>query len=131
MSETMMRVRTNSAMGREGHITFGWEKADDEWVEKMIQKKMSEGHVFWIVRSSPMREERLTRVKDINDDRHVVIRDPDARKLFEQGKIGIMERPRGAAQADDDKTIEPMRRAASAAEAARSDTVSHAQARGG
>lgn len=120
-------LRTLSFLTGDGDTTYGWTAADDAWVIPMIQKKMDEGYVFWIVRHNPLREARLRTAAEAADSRSVIIKDADARQLFEQGRIGIVSQP--VRDRQDQTTRE--RRAVTAEEAASSDTVAHRPARGG
>jgi hypothetical protein len=124
MSDVMTMIRTMNLMDETGHTSFGWDAADDAWVLPMIRKKMAEGFVFWIVKRNPLREIRLERAEDVTDTRHVIIRDGDARKLFEEGRIGL-------AAVDDDDEIQTVRRARTPEEVASNDTVAHRGLRGG
>lgn len=124
MSETMAPpIHTLSFLTGDGDNTYGWEATEDEWVIPMIQKKMDEGYVFWVVRRHPRGEVRLRRAQDALPAREVIVKDDDARILFEQGRIGIVSQPPTEAERE--------RRATSAADAAANDTVAHRQPRGG
>ena len=46
----VMTIRVMDLMDKAGHTSFGWDSSDDEWVIPLIQQKMNEGYVFWIVR---------------------------------------------------------------------------------
>ena len=131
MSETQVRplseVRTLSFLTGDGDLTFGWEANDDRWVIPMIQKKMDEGYVFWIIRRNPMREVKVRTAQEAEETRNIIIKDADARILFEQGRIGLV---RNTVAGRDAELIRE-RRARSAEDAARSDTVAHRPARGG
>lgn len=129
MSETLERprtYRTTREMGPEGHVTYAWDAADDEWMLPLIRRKMEEGYVFWIIKREPLRETELRRVEDIGDQRHVVIRSQEARELFAQGRIAL------AAEDEGDGPEEVVTgRARTAEEAVAADTVSHRPMRGG
>lgn len=129
MSETLPKslFRTLSFLSGDGDSTYGWEAKDDVWVIPMIQKKMDEGYVFWIIKRNPFREAKLRHAEEAKDTRNVIIKDADARILFEQGRIGLVMNP--VAERTEEVTRE--RRARSAEEAASHDTVAHQQARGG
>lgn len=116
MSDVLSRIRIMDLMDGSGHTSFGWDAEDDAWVIPMIRQKMAEGFVFWIVRRNPMREVQLQRVEDVQDLRHVIIRDQGARTLFEQGRIGIV-----GSTGDDE--IEAVRRARTPEEVVRNDTL--------
>jgi hypothetical protein len=125
MSDTM--TRTFSFLSGDGDNVYGWDPADSEWVIPMIQKKLDEGYTFWIVKGLRQRQTKLRTAADARDLRSVIIKDPDARQLFEQGRIGIVARP--VEGRDDEYRLE--RRAASAEEVAANDTVAHRAHRGG
>jgi hypothetical protein len=128
MSETLAPpIRTLSFLTEHGDNTYGWEAKDDEWVIPMIQRKMDEGYVFWIVQRNPMREVRLRRPEESLRERSIIIKDNDARILFEQGRIGVVSQT----PEEDAATSERLRRATSAVDAAANDTVAHRPPRGG
>lgn len=126
MSEVLSRTRTMRMMNNHGHTSFGWDEDDDEWVLPMIRRKMAEGYVFWVVRRPEpdrrLQEVRLRRIEDIGNTRHVIIRDDEARELFEQGHIGLVE---------DQENVEVVRTAETAEEVVANDTVAHRPLRGG
>jgi hypothetical protein len=110
-------------MGPEGDTSFQWDATDDNWVLPMIRQKMEEGYTFWVIKRNPLREEEADSADDIGDARTVIIRDTDARRLFEQGHIRMM-RP-------GDRPVEATTRARNAEQAVAADTVAHAPLRGG
>lgn len=116
-------IRHHYRMGPQGHVSFGWDAEDDARIVPMIQRAMDQGYEFWIVKRNPMREEQLTTITDLQDIRHVILRDQDTRELFEQGLVGLIN--------DTDAPLETVRRAGSAAEAATNDTVAHRRMAGG
>lgn len=123
MSEVLDRpIITTRFMDGSGHSSWGWDASDDVWVIPLIQQKMDEGYVFWIVEENPHREIQLRRVQDIGATRRVIIKDTKARELFEQGKIGIVT---------DKPEMTAIRRAVNAQEAARNPTVAHRSLGGG
>lgn len=124
MSEVLQRVRIMRFMDGGGHTSFGWDPEDDEWVLPMIRRKMAQGYVFWIVRRRPLREIQLTRVGEIGENRHVIIRDQASRELFEQGRIAL-------AHEEDDEPLERIGIADTPEEAVASDTIAHRGLRGG
>lgn len=124
MSETMTRtVHHQYRTGPEGHISIGWDAEDDAKMVPAMQALIDSGHTIWIVKRNPLREERLTRVADLTDNRHVVAKDPELAELFRAGVVGMAN--------DDDAPIETIRRTTDAREAASNDTVTHRPLRGG
>lgn len=116
-------IRIMDVMDGAGHTSFGWDVEDDVWVLPMVRRKMDQGYVFWIVKRNPLREVHLERIEDLRDNRHVIIRDNDARQLFEQGRIGLVAPVAGDA--------ETQRRARTPEEAVSNDTVAHRPLRAG
>lgn len=132
MSQTLSQdrpttLKTFAFLTGDGDNVYGWDETDASWVIPMIQTKIDEGYDFWIVKRFPLREVKLTRAEDARALRKVTIKDPHARQLFEQGRIGIVARP--VAGRDDEYVLE--RRAASAEDAAANDTVASPRMRGG
>jgi len=112
MSETsepdVSTIRTLSFLTGDGDTTYGWESADDPWVLPMIQAKL-----------------RLA--AEAKSARSILIKDDDARILFEQGRIGLMAQ--SVAQRSEELVSE--RRARSAEEVVSHDTLAHRPMRGG
>jgi hypothetical protein len=124
MSETMAPpIRTLSFLTGDGDNTYGWEEKDDEWVIPMIQKKMDEGYVFWIVRRPAEAAVRLRQARDALPLRSILIKDDASRILFEQGRISMVSQ--------DSAEVVRERLATSAADAAANDTVAHRRPAGG
>ena len=125
MSDVLDRpIRIMYTMDRGGHTSFGWDAEDDDWVLPMIQKKMDEGYVFWIIERRPLREVELRRIQDIGNNRHLFVHDDASRELFEQGHIGLIE--------DDPRhDIHTVRPADNAREAVANDTLAHRPHTGG
>jgi hypothetical protein len=120
-------IRTCSFLSLDGDNTYGWDANDDQWVIPMIQKKMDEGYSFWIIRRGPTREVKLRTADEAKLTREIIIKDGDARILFEQGRIGIVSQP--VSQRNEEFVRE--RTARTAEEAAANDTIAHRPARGG
>ena len=131
MSETtepdVYTIRTLSFLTGDGDTTYGWESADDPWVLPMIQAKIDAGYVFWIVKRNPLREVKLRLAAEAKSARSILIKDDDARILFEQGRIGLMAQ--SVAQRSEELVSE--RRARSAEEVVSHDTLAHRPMRGG
>lgn len=129
MSETTIQqrvIRTLSFLTGDGDNTYGWEPDDDAWVIPMIQRKMDEGYVFWIIRRNPIRELKLRTADEAKFTRSIIIKDNDARILFEQGRIGLV-----ASGVVDRGDMIREGRARTAEEAVANDTVAHRPSRGG
>lgn len=125
MSATTTKMtRVMHLMNESGHTSFGWDPEDDQWVLPMIRLKMAAGFTFWIVRRNPLREVELKRIEELGDVRNVIIKDQASRELFEAGRIGI-------ATSGDEAELRVSRRAATAEEAVREETVVHRPLRGG
>jgi hypothetical protein len=117
---------TTIGLDRTGHSTWAWAASDSSWIIPLIKAKMDQGYEFWIVKQEPLREERLVNLSDLHQDRHVIMRDPVARELFEQGRISMV------ADADDDEgDLEVTGRARTAEEVVANDTLAHRPQRGG
>lgn len=120
-AQSQTEVFTMAIMDGTGHTSFGWDASDSDWVIPMIRRKMAEGYVFWIIEHD--RQVRLERVEDLGEHRLVIINEPDAKELFERGKIGIVT--------DEPDEVTRRRRARSAEEIARNHTVAHRALTGG
>lgn len=123
-------IRSMDILDQTGHTALGWEEGDDEWVIPLIRLKMQQGFVFWIVRrareGTGAREVQLRRVEQIGPTRRVIIKDPDARRLFDQGRIGLHV---GPGSSPDEYVFE--RRAVTPEEVARNHTVAQRRMAGG
>lgn len=124
-------VRLSFTLDQTGHTVFGWDAENDDWVIPLIRRKMEQGFTFYAVRivgrGPGTRERRLTKVEQIGPTRRVLVHDPDAQKLFNEGRIGLRVEPAG----ENEFVFERGRRITDPDEAAREDTMSMRASRGG
>lgn len=124
-------VRLMVNLDQMGHTVLGWDAADDDWVIPLIRRKMEQGFTFWGVRlvgrGPGTREVRLRRVEQVGPTRRVLVHDPDAQALFNEGRIGLHVNP----GPEGEFVFERGRRITDPAEAAREDTVAMRPTRGG
>lgn len=121
-------------MGEQGDVIVVWTDDKDDRILESIQKKMDAGYAFFIVESRAwgLLPPKKTEIKDVKKQkkailttRTVEIRDVDFDALLDDGKVGVTSASR------EGNEIETVKRAESAAEVAKSDTVAVPQRRGG
>lgn len=125
------RLRTTEWLGPHGHVSFGWEEQNDEWILPMIKQKMAEGYVFWIVERNNFANmgvfEHEVQIKDIGEIgklRRVLMHDDDARKLMETGKIKLTKE-------FGESDYKAVKRADTAEEVVGKSSIAHRRAQGG
>ena len=119
----MAGLRALTLLNESGDTTITWEEADDEKWESIIQKKMAEGFVFFIIKPRARKKTTLTTAKDAFAKRTVYIKDEDIHKLLEEGHGTVIKTPKAPP--------ETVRRGKSAKEVASSQSVGMGQRRGG
>jgi hypothetical protein len=118
-----MVSRALTFLNEQGDLTITWEEAQDEKMESIIQKKMDEGFVFFIIKPRARKKTELTSVKDAFAKRTVYIKDEDISKFIEEGHGTVVKTPETSA--------ETVRRGKTAKEVASSESVGMRQRRGG
>ncbi len=123
-----MTERSLIFLDQTGDTTIVWDEDTDDKMIAIIQRKMDEGFVFYIVKPTliPMirRTVKAKSIKQIRDAGSVLIRDEALEKLFLAGSIST-----ASAAADD--AIEPLRKAESANDVATNHAVAVRPAKGG
>jgi hypothetical protein len=122
---------TTTLLTREmGDVTLAWTEEQAAVMEDYIQKKIEQGHTFFIIEEGD-RHVRLRAIGDLQGRRSVTIGDKEAEALIAQGKIGIVDVGKKVQETSEMPQKRPARRARSAKEAARSQTVATPASRGG
>ncbi len=111
-----------------GDTTIVWDEDTEDKMLEIIQKKMDEGIVFYIVKPSripliPSRNVRAKKVADIKKAGAVVIKDADLDALFRDGVISTVKAPEG--------DLQTVGRAKTAREVSKNHTVAVRPQRGG
>lgn len=118
MLDGASETRTCILLNGLGDVEISWDSSDDDEMRKIIQKKMDEGVSFFImtplIGSFLQRRKKIASVDELDRFR-IQIRDADIEKMFEAGKISVFR--------SDAKKIDTVRRAETADEAVRNDTV--------
>jgi hypothetical protein len=123
-----MSVRAMTMLNEMGDTTFIWTEDQDEAWKEIIEKKMQEGVVFFIVEPRfkgllPPKKTEVKRWQDAQKHRAIMIKDEDLMKMVESGAGSMVSTPDSAAKT--------RKRASSAAEAASSETIATRQRQGG
>lgn len=119
MTET---IRSVTLLNERGDTTIAWTSDRDDEVEAIIQKKMDEGCVFFIIEERGLRQP-LRDAADARKYRMLVIPDADFAKFVGDGHGEAIPTP-----AEKVKTI---KKAKTAKEVAQSQSVGVRQMRGG
>lgn len=101
-----------------GDTTIAWTPDRDHEMEQIIQKKMDEGVMFYVIDPRMGTRARLTEAGEANRHRLLAIPDEDMIKFVSSGTPGT-----AAAVATPEKPARNPRRTKNAKEAAKSETV--------
>jgi hypothetical protein len=124
-----IRRRHMTCLDESGHVTWAWDRKNDDQIIPAIQRMMDQGYVFWILKRDEEREgsqifeEELEDVADLRMNRSVVIRNDDFAELVAAGVLHL--------DSTDDTPLQQERRTTDAREAAANDTVTHRPLRAG
>lgn len=121
-------VRAMTLLNDMGDTTYVWEEADDEKWLAVIEKKMKEGWVFFVVerRFWDLQAPKLTELKRARDalkTRTVLVKDPDVEELLEAGH--------GVAVKTPDAKVSARRKAKTAEDTVGEETVATRAMKGG
>lgn len=141
----MMKIRALTMLNESGDQTIIWTPDRDQDMEKIIERKMAEGCVFYIIDPRFGTRERLLDPRDANRHRMLAIVDEDFLKFVTGGSDGIPqsisdgaprhslppprtdveveELPTAAAVKTPSKPVRGARRARTAKEVATSESV--------
>ncbi len=127
MSQQVAATRSTSMLNESGDLTFVWTEDDDDKVIPVIQKKMEQGVVFFVVEPRgfgflPPRKTTLHKASDATKKRAISVSDEDFSALLNAG-TGDLAKPAGP--------VKTVRRAKTAKEAGTAHTVGVQQAKGG
>lgn len=141
MTETMAEkqegrqiVGSTRVMGEQGDVIVVWTDDKDTQILESIQKKLDAGYTFFIVESRawgilPPKKTQITDVKKqkkaILGTRTIEVRDVDFDALLNDGKVGVTTASREGGE------IETIKRAETAEEVVKNDTVAVPQRKGG
>lgn len=120
--------RGTTLLNRQGDVTIVWTEEQDELVLPVIEAKMAEGFVFFLIEPrlgglAPPSRTQLADTKDTLKHRAIAVADKDFGKLVGLGQVQAISTP-----AKDVKTV---RRAKTAKEVVTGESVAVRPARGG
>lgn len=121
-------VRAVTILNEQGDQTIVWTEDRDEAMVEIIRKKMAEGIVFFVIEPRffgllPSKKTELKNADEARKHRALAIRDEDFAKFVGDGKGDVVKTP--------DEPIRGSRKAASAEEAAKSESVGVKPMKGG
>jgi hypothetical protein len=124
----MSETRATTLLNEQGDITIVWEKADDETMQEVIEKKMAEGVSFFIIEPrmgglQAPRKTELANAADAMRQRALTVKDEDFAKFVGLGTVNVVK--------SSDKPVRTVRKTKSAKEAASSETVGVRPMKGG
>jgi hypothetical protein len=124
----MSETRATTLLNEQGDITIVWEKADDETMQEVIEKKMAEGVSFFIIEPrmgglQAPRKTELANAVDAMRQRALTVKDEDFAKFVGLGTVNVVK--------SSDKPVRTVRKTKSAKEAASSETVGVRPMKGG
>jgi len=123
-----MGVRATTILNQEGDQTIVWTEDRDDEMEAIIQKKMDEGMVFFVVEPRffgllPSKKTELTDAAEAKKHRALAIRDEDFARFCGLDGADVVKTP--------DAKVKTVRKAKTAKEAAANQTVGVQPRKGG
>ena len=128
-----MQVRALTLLNERGDSTLIWTEDRDDEMERIIQKKLDEGCIFYLIDSRFGTRQKLTVAADANQHRMLAIPDEDFAK-FVGGPVDPAagaEHHTAAIVRTPDAPIKGARRAKTAKEVATGESVGTKPRRGG
>ena len=125
----MTQTRSTSIMSCDfGDVTIVWDESEDDKMEAIIRKKMDEGVTFFIVEPRMFglllpKKTALKKAREARKHRALALKDPDFATFIEGGSGDVVKSPGG--------TVNTVKVATSAKEAAKSQTVGVKPMKGG
>lgn len=130
-------VRALTMLNESGDTTLVWTPDRDDDMEQIIERKMAEGCVFYVIEPRFGTREKLTDARDANRHRMLAIRDEDFARFVgasaaeETDPRPSEQTPTAAVVATPDKPVKGARRAKSAKEVAQGESIGVRPRRGG
>lgn len=121
-------VCTMTLLNQTGDVTITWTKGEDAAIREFVEKKLKEGHSFFIMDRPPFLKRlfgakptqiAVRSVDELPENRSLVLADSDAQALFDSQKVSVVSTPVGrSAQSSGKPAV--MRRARNTDEVAKS-----------
>lgn len=124
----MSKQRALTILNEAGDQTIVWDESSDERMTEIIRKKMEQGVVFFVIEPRffgllPSKKTPLTNADDARKHRALAIRDEDIAKFVGEGGGDVVKTP--------DKAVQTIRKAKTAEEVAKNESVGVKPMRGG
>lgn len=123
-----MDTRCMTLLDETGDTSVAWDESADDKMLKIIEQRMSEGFIFYIVKPFPiLNVRRMVKAKSVEEIKAAggfTIKDKQLEQLFLEGSIGTTK-------SKNEETIQPIKKATSAREVAMSHSVGTRPMRGG
>lgn len=114
-------------LDQSGDTTIVWDSDTEEKILKLIEAKMAQGYVFYLVKKVPLlnvsRRIATKSMKQIKEAGSVILKDAELERLFLGGDIGTTSRP--------STMIDTVKKASNANEVVVSQSVAVRPTRGG
>ena len=123
-------TRSLSLLDGTGDTTVTWDEDTDEKMLGIIEERMKQGFVFYILKPvkflkiNSFRKTKAKSIDEVKEAGSVIIKDDDLAKLFVSGDIGVAKTP-------TDDQMQNMRRAANANDVVENQSVGVRPAKGG
>lgn len=124
----MSKQRAVTILNEAGDQTIVWDESSDERMTEIIRKKMEQGVVFFVIEPRffgllPSKKTPLTDADEARKHRALAIRDEDFAKFVGEGGGDVVKTP--------DKPVATVRKAKTAEEVAKSESVGVRSMKGG
>lgn len=113
-------VCTMTLLNQTGDVTITWTKGEDAAIREFVEKKLKEGHSFFIMDRPPFLKRlfgakptqiAVRSVDELPENRSLVLADSDAQALFDSQKVSVVSTPVGRSAQSSSGQPAVMRRA--------------------
>ena len=85
-------TRSLTFLDETGDTTIVWDEDTEDQMVKIIEEKMKQGFVFYLIKPSripliPARQKKVRNIKEVRDAGSVIVRDEALSRLFQSGDI--------------------------------------------
>mgnify|MGYP006421471865 CR=1 FL=1 len=83
--------RNLTFLNQMGDITITWDSSEDEVIKNMIQNKIDQGYVFFVIERKFLfkKKNKISHINQLANKNSVILEDETLEELFSQNKISI------------------------------------------
>lgn len=91
--DTFQPIGSTTLLNQSGDVTIVWSEEHEAEMRKLIEKKLSEGYAFFKIEKKAFGlikcKEKITSIDQIQKGTELLLRDEDAIRLFNDGKVRV------------------------------------------